>query len=77
VTLSLIMALEVGFDALGLQQAHSSARKGNSRVIAFHLRAGARQVGEDGEQFHYVISLEAYRRMQAESAERYAQLRRT
>ncbi len=76
VTFTALMIYEVGFDALGFQQAHFAVDKGNVGVIEFHLRAGARQVYEDDVEFRYVYPPEAYRRLRAESAERYAQLRR-
>ena len=76
VTFSALMIYEVAFDALGFQQAHFTVRKDNSGVIAFHLRAGARQVDEDDDEFHFVYSPEAYRQLRADSEERYAALRR-
>jgi RimJ/RimL family protein N-acetyltransferase len=75
VTFTALMIYEIGFDALGFQQAHVDVRKDNVGVVGFHLRAGAIQVGEDEDSFHYVYPPQAYQRLRAASAERYAQLR--
>jgi RimJ/RimL family protein N-acetyltransferase len=76
VTFTALLIYEIGFDALGFQQAHFDVRRDNLGVVAFHLRAGARQVAEDADELHFVYSPEAYHRLRAESAERYADLRR-
>ncbi|UWQ31989.1 GNAT family N-acetyltransferase [Leisingera sp. M527] len=46
VTFSAVMIYEIGFDTLGFEQAHFDVRKGNSKVINFHLRSGAIEAGE-------------------------------
>lgn len=75
VTFSALMIYEVGFDALGFEQAHFDVRKENTGVIGFHLRAGAQQVGDEGDDLYFVYPPEAYRQLQAGSAERYAEHR--
>lgn len=76
VTFSALMVYEVGFDALGFEQAHFDVRKANTGVVAFHVRAGARQVADDEQDLHFVYPPEAYRALRVASSNRYEQLRR-
>jgi RimJ/RimL family protein N-acetyltransferase len=55
VTYSALLIYEVGFDTLDFEQAHFDVRHGNTSVIAFHERSGARRVAEDEHDafFHF------------------------
>ena len=55
VTYSALLVYEVGFDTLGFEQSHFDVRHGNTGVIGFHERAGARRVSEDDTDvfFHF------------------------
>lgn len=75
VTFSALLVYEVGFDVLGFEQAHFDVRKENTGVVAFHLRAGAIQVGDEGEDLFFTYPPEAYHALKAASAERYAEHR--
>ena len=56
VTYSALLVYEVGFGALGFEQSHFDVRQGNTGVIGFHERAGARRVSEDAQDvfFHFL-----------------------
>lgn len=62
VTYSAVMVYEIGFDLLGFEQSHFDVRKGNQRVIDFHLRSGAVPVREDGQDQHFIFPRAAWPR---------------
>lgn len=56
---SAFLVYEFGFEGLGYTKSHFDVRKGNDRVIAFHRRMGAIQVGEDKDNYYFQITREA------------------
>lgn len=77
VTFSAVMVYEVGFDALGFEQSHFDVRQGNTGVIGFHERAGARRVDEDEQDVFFRFLPEDWTRFRAASAAQIADHRRT
>lgn len=67
-TYSALLIYEIGFGALGFQQAHFDVRLGNRGVIAFHERAGARRVGEDDTDVFFWFFPEDHQRMRERNA---------
>ncbi|WP_291727538.1 GNAT family N-acetyltransferase [Leisingera sp. F5] len=55
VTFSAVMVYEIGFETLGFEQAHFDVRKGNSKVLNFHLRSGAVETGETEQNRLFVF----------------------
>jgi RimJ/RimL family protein N-acetyltransferase len=53
VTYSALLVYEVGFGTLGFEQSHFDVRQGNTGVIGFHERAGARRVSEDEQDVFF------------------------
>ncbi|MFA7308387.1 MAG: GNAT family N-acetyltransferase [Hyphomicrobium sp.] len=66
-TFSAIMIYEIGFDALGFTRSHFDVRKGNDKVLGFHARAGAEEVGDDEDNIYFSYSREAYATFRAAS----------
>ncbi len=56
---SAFLIYEFGFDSLGFKKSHFEVMKGNEKVISFHKKMGAVQVGEDAENFYFEISKES------------------
>jgi acyl dehydratase/RimJ/RimL family protein N-acetyltransferase len=54
-----------GFEKLGFSKSHFDVMKGNERVISFHKKMGATQVGEDNDNFYFEITKEAVIEAQA------------
>jgi len=56
---SAFLIYEFGFNVLGFAKSHFDVMKGNERVIEFHRRMGARETGEDEENFYFEIARES------------------
>jgi RimJ/RimL family protein N-acetyltransferase len=56
VTYSALLIYEVGFGALGFEQAYFNVRRENIGVVGFHVRAGARRVDEDEQDLFFRFS---------------------
>jgi RimJ/RimL family protein N-acetyltransferase len=56
------------FTTLGFQQAHFEVRKGNAKVLAFHLKTGAVKVGEDEQDIFFTYSPDAFNHWQQKYA---------
>lgn len=56
---SALLVYKFGFDELGFVKSHFDVRKGNERVISFHLKMGAQQTGEDELNYYFEITKEA------------------
>lgn len=56
---SAFLVYDFGFGDLGFDKCHFEVRKGNSKVISFHEKMGARQVGETGLENLYEITKQA------------------
>lgn len=67
-TYSALLIYEAGFETLGFEQAHFDVRRGNTGVVAFHTRAGARRVGEDEQDVFFWFFPEDYAALKARSA---------
>lgn len=67
-TYSALLIYEVGFDTLKFDQSHFDVRQGNTGVIAFHTRAGARRVSEDDQDVFFWFFPEDYEALKAKSA---------
>lgn len=72
VTFSALLVYEVGFGALGFEQSHFDVRRGNTGVIGFHERAGARRVAEDAQDVFFRFLPEDHERLKAASAAQIA-----
>ena len=57
---SAMMMYEIGFDVLGFDQSHFDVRKENTKVINFHLRSGAKMVGETELDDLFVFSRDSW-----------------
>jgi RimJ/RimL family protein N-acetyltransferase len=75
VTFSALTIYEIGFDVLGLERSFFTVSRENVRVSAFHLRAGATQIGEDAESFFYTYTRPAYAKFRKDSTAQIAQHR--
>jgi RimJ/RimL family protein N-acetyltransferase len=71
-TYSALLIYEVGFEALGFEQAHFDVRRENTGVVAFHTRAGARRVGEDEQDVFFWFFPEDHQALKARSASQIA-----
>lgn len=67
---SALQVYEFGFGELGYTRAHFDVRKGNKKVIDFHLRFGAEIVQADESDCYFNYELEAYIRIK-EKYKRY------
>ncbi len=72
VTYSALLVYEVGFDTLGFEQSHFDVRQGNTGVIGFHERAGARRVSEDELDVFFRFLPEDHERLKIASAAQIA-----
>lgn len=59
---SAAMIYEIGFDILGFAQSRFDVRKGNTNVIAFHARSGARAVREDDRNVYFNFTRDDYKK---------------
>jgi RimJ/RimL family protein N-acetyltransferase len=66
---------ELGFDVLRFDRAHFEVRKANTRVVAFHERAGARLEREDEETCYYGYRPTDYLRFRSRSLGQVAEHR--
>ena len=57
---SALMVYEIAFGRLAFQQSHFDVRKANSKVVEFHLRFGARIVGEDDLNYYFKYDKATY-----------------
>ncbi|MFK0095467.1 GNAT family N-acetyltransferase [Pseudomonas sp. NPDC090592] len=53
---SALLVYEFGFGQLGFGQAHFEVMKGNDKVVSFHKKMGAVEVGEDDAHTYFEIS---------------------
>jgi len=60
---SALQIYEFGFFTLGFKRSHFDVRKGNDRVIAFHLRFGAKIVGEDELNYYFNFEKSDYEKI--------------
>jgi len=60
VTYSALLVYEIGFEALGFEQAHFDVRRENTGVVGFHERAGARRVADDEQDIFFRFSPQDY-----------------
>ena len=65
---SALLVYEFAFSVLGFSASHFDVRKDNERVVAFHRRFGARDSGQDAENFFFQFSRADYE----SSRQRYA-----
>lgn len=75
VTYSALLMYELGFDVLKFDHAHFDVRVGNTGVIAFHERVGARRVRATEQDVSFNFSPEAYATFKATSARQIAEHR--
>ena len=57
---SALLVYEFGFYELGFIQSHFDVRKGNTRVLEFHKRLGAKIIGETDLDYLFRYPLESY-----------------
>lgn len=60
---SALQVYEFGFDELGYKKAHFDVRKGNKKVVDFHLRFGAEIVSEDELNYYFNYLVETYQQI--------------
>ena len=53
---SAFLVYKFGFESLGFKKCHFDVMKGNDKVISFHKKMGAVQVGEDEANYYYEIT---------------------
>jgi RimJ/RimL family protein N-acetyltransferase len=56
---SAFLIYKFGFENLGFKKCHFDVMKGNDKVISFHKKMGAVQVGEDAANYYYEITDDA------------------
>jgi len=56
---SAFLVYRFGFEQLGFNKCHFDVMKGNDKVISFHKKMGAIQVGEDDANYYYEITGDA------------------
>lgn len=56
---SAFLVYEYGFNSLGYSKSHFDVMKGNEKVISFHEKMGAVQVGEDDTNYYFEITKES------------------
>lgn len=57
---SALLVYDYAFFALHYKKSHFDVRKGNTRVVDFHKRFGAKIVGEDAENYFFRYEVESY-----------------
>jgi RimJ/RimL family protein N-acetyltransferase len=62
---SALLVYDFAFGRLGFTRSHFEVRKGNDKVIAFHKRFGAQQVGEDDIEVRFSFTKESYEDIRA------------
>ena len=72
VTYSALLVYEVGFGTLGFAQSHFDVRRGNTGVIGFHERAGAKRISEDELDVFFTFQPEDHEALRAASAAQIA-----
>jgi len=63
---SALLVYECAFYKLGFLRSHFDVRKANERVLAFHRRFGASEVGEDEDNVFFNFSREDYECIRAQ-----------
>lgn len=54
---SAFLIYKFGFETLGYNKSHFEVVKGNERVVSFHKKMGALQVGEDKDSYYFEIDI--------------------
>lgn len=60
---SAFLVYRFGFEELGFSKSHFDVRKGNLKVIDFHKKFGAIEIGEDEHNNYYEISQESVQKV--------------
>mgnify|MGYP005956926121 CR=1 FL=1 len=58
-----LLAGQMAFEVLGFEKSFFDVRKGNKKVIRFHLSGGAKIVGEDKENYYFEATKENHLKM--------------
>ncbi|SFM42016.1 GNAT family N-acetyltransferase [Marinobacter zhejiangensis] len=53
---SAFLVYKFGFEELGFKKSHFDVMKGNDKVISFHKRMGATEIGEDEDNYYFEIT---------------------
>ena len=53
---SAFLVYKFGFEVLGFKKSHFDVMKGNQRVISFHKKMGAIEIGEDEQNYYFEIT---------------------
>lgn len=61
---SAFLVYKFGFEVLGFKKSHFDVMKGNERVISFHKKMGAIEIGEDEQNYYFEITDTAVYAMQ-------------
>lgn len=56
---SAFLIYEFGFNVLGFNKSHFDVMKGNEKVISFHKKMGAVEIGEDTDNYFFEITKES------------------
>ena len=55
-----LLAGKMAYEVLGFEKGFFDVRKGNKRVIRFHLSGGAKIIGEDEDNYYFEATKESY-----------------
>lgn len=56
---SAFLIYKFGFEVLGFKKSHFDVMKGNDRVVSFHKKMGAIQIGEDKDNYYFEIDIDS------------------
>ncbi len=65
---SAFLVYKFGFEVLGFKKSHFDVMKGNERVVSFHKNMGAKETGEDEQNYYFEITDSAVYSMQEKLA---------
>ncbi|TBL43376.1 N-acetyltransferase [Hafnia alvei] len=57
---SCLLIYTFGFEKLGFENSHFDVRKGNEKVINFHLKSGAMIIGEDEQNYYFKYNMSSF-----------------
>lgn len=70
---SAFLVYDFGFNNLGFEKSHFEVVKKNERVVSFHKKMGAVEVGQDNENFYFEINRQSVEAARKKLIDRIAQ----
>ena len=67
---STFLVYEFGFRHLGFKKSHFNVMKANRSVVKYHRRMGALEVGEDEQNFYFIITEESIKKVKLQLEEK-------